>query len=128
MYAYNMYIYTAAGRLEENDCTLLAVRLFIMKEGGFFIWESEEELWEGSNWHGGVKFPLFSASCLKYGWCCLGLLVSFGFCWGVQHITLTFFRTHWRSKQNFTMMVSLVSWRSFLKSFYFFEVLRDRWS
>lgn len=37
MYAYNMYIYTAAGRLEENDCTLLAVRLFIMKEGGFFI-------------------------------------------------------------------------------------------
>lgn len=35
MYAYN--IYTEAGRLEENDCTLLLVSLFVMKEGVFIL-------------------------------------------------------------------------------------------
>lgn len=35
MYAYN--IYTEAGRLEENDCTLHLVSLFVMKEGVFIL-------------------------------------------------------------------------------------------
>lgn len=36
MYVYNsLCIYTEAGCLEENDCTLLPVSLFVMKEGVF---------------------------------------------------------------------------------------------
>lgn len=123
---YIIYIYTAAGCLEEHLFFTVCQPLHY-ERGRLFIWESREELWEGSNWHGGVKFPLFGASCLKYGWCCLGLLVSVGFCWGCAAYYSDLLEH--TGEVNKTMMAFLLGWRSFLNRFCeIWLLVAARWS